>query len=759
MQHDSRIFVGIAAYCDSEVVPTVQDLFAKATVPSRVTVGVCWQFRDGKDPRELSFGEHGGQVRVVAHEASESEGVCWARRQAEMLLEEEEYVLQTDAHMRFVAGWDELMLNELAACGKQEKCVLSAGPAGYTLPDQLSPNPRLAIKRLAPFTASGKLLCRPESLGKPPVHPLLVKLIAAEYVFSPASRVHQVPTDPSLYHEQEELAMSARLFTHGWDVYCPTQVLLYHNYYSQHPKDVRPRLLHWQENKQWREYSTRACERMEALFNGNSAERLGEFGCGTERPLAHFVNELGIDFAGRAVSDRGLLLQFVPGIENYRRRPIRISEHRSEKPRYIPVDASKNGATSETTDVDRPIPLPAVLAGHTDTVPAETDLAWRQPTSLKKGDFVPFLWLKDQDRNDRGMHLYAGRQCAMWFLPKSNGEWLGNFFKEMKGRSKEFHAINAYRVFVIPASCEELSKIQSEHQADFNIWADPDGTFCSLFGCQVEAGDLKQAGYALLNENLRIIEMRHFTQPASSADELLSRMNGIHQAIMPPMTFDQPVAPVLHVPNVLTPQQCDSVIKFFRLNRRIAGKVGAGKSYVSTAKVRTDCIVKNRKMLRALDTQFSRTLYPEVEKVFGFKVTHRELFKIGHYPGDKNGYFKDHRDNFDKPLSYRRCALTLNLNDDYEGGEVQFKEYGNHLYRAPAGSAVVFPCSLMHGVRPITAGDRFMMVTFMYDEPGFELKKQLFAHDVRKNFEDDIVRADVLPQCLDPRLLQESPRE
>jgi len=41
-------------------------------------------------------------------------------------------------------------------------------------------------------------------------------------------------------------------------------------------------------------------------------------------------------------------------------------------------------------------------------------------------------------------------------------------------------------------------------------------------------------------------------------------------------------------------------------------------------------------------------------------------------------------------------ALTLNLNEGYEGGHLRFPEYGAYLYRPGAGGAVVFSGSHLH---------------------------------------------------------------
>jgi predicted 2-oxoglutarate/Fe(II)-dependent dioxygenase YbiX len=61
-------------------------------------------------------------------------------------------------------------------------------------------------------------------------------------------------------------------------------------------------------------------------------------------------------------------------------------------------------------------------------------------------------------------------------------------------------------------------------------------------------------------------------------------------------------------------------------------------------------------------------------------------------------------------------ALSLNLNDDYEGGQLRFPEYGNHLYRPDAGAALIFSCAHLHEVLEVTAGRRFVLLSFLYGE-------------------------------------------
>jgi predicted 2-oxoglutarate/Fe(II)-dependent dioxygenase YbiX len=60
--------------------------------------------------------------------------------------------------------------------------------------------------------------------------------------------------------------------------------------------------------------------------------------------------------------------------------------------------------------------------------------------------------------------------------------------------------------------------------------------------------------------------------------------------------------------------------------------------------------------------------------------------------------------------------VSINLNDDFEGGGLVFPEYSARVYRPPVGGALVFSCSLMHAVLPMTRGRRYACLPFVYDD-------------------------------------------
>jgi predicted 2-oxoglutarate/Fe(II)-dependent dioxygenase YbiX len=98
------------------------------------------------------------------------------------------------------------------------------------------------------------------------------------------------------------------------------------------------------------------------------------------------------------------------------------------------------------------------------------------------------------------------------------------------------------------------------------------------------------------------------------------------------------------------------------------------------------------------------------------------------YASEDGGHFRPHRDNTTRGTSHRRFAVSINLNSEFEGGEVGFPEYGPRTYKAPAGGAVVFSCSLLHSVSRVTAGRRLAFLPFIYDDEAARIREANNAH-------------------------------
>jgi predicted 2-oxoglutarate/Fe(II)-dependent dioxygenase YbiX len=130
-------------------------------------------------------------------------------------------------------------------------------------------------------------------------------------------------------------------------------------------------------------------------------------------------------------------------------------------------------------------------------------------------------------------------------------------------------------------------------------------------------------------------------------------------------------------------------------------------------KRRRDHTVEDQQLLRELTRHIGDRVFPELQKAFAFAAGGFEGFKIGCYTAEDRGHFEAHRDNLSTATAHRRFGLTLNLNDDYDGGELRFPEYGPTRYRPAAGEALVFSGTHLHEVLPVERGRRFVLLSFV----------------------------------------------
>jgi predicted 2-oxoglutarate/Fe(II)-dependent dioxygenase YbiX len=100
-----------------------------------------------------------------------------------------------------------------------------------------------------------------------------------------------------------------------------------------------------------------------------------------------------------------------------------------------------------------------------------------------------------------------------------------------------------------------------------------------------------------------------------------------------------------------------------------------------------------------------------------------ERYLVGCYDGSEGGHFRAHRDNTTRGTAHRRFAITINLNDAFEGGELVFPEYGPRRYKTPPGAAVIFSCSMLHAVEPVRSGRRLAFLPFLYDDVAAQVRE------------------------------------
>lgn len=179
------------------------------------------------------------------------------------------------------------------------------------------------------------------------------------------------------------------------------------------------------------------------------------------------------------------------------------------------------------------------------------------------------------------------------------------------------------------------------------------------------------------------------------------------------------VAPVLIVPDVLDGDTRAALIAACEADNRPSGMLrevdGAVRLLADgSSKARRDHHLAGA-LAETVTGLIGRRLLPEIHKAFAFRATRFEAFKVVRYDAGA-GWFRPHRDNTTPDAAHRAFAMTLNLNDGYEGGALRFPEYGPDLYKPPPGAAIVFSGSHLHEATDVTDGTRYALLTFLWGE-------------------------------------------
>jgi hypothetical protein len=186
-------------------------------------------------------------------------------------------------------------------------------------------------------------------------------------------------------------------------------------------------------------------------------------------------------------------------------------------------------------------------------------------------------------------------------------------------------------------------------------------------------------------------------------------------------------APVLTVPQIFDPSLCERLIELYNeAGGREIGTVErngeALKRFDPEFRKRLDYYVADEPTVIRCKESLATRLLPLVFRAFQFRATRVERWLVGCYDAKTGGHFRPHRDNTVALAAHRRFAVTINLNAGYDGGDLVFPEYGRKAYRPAIGEAIVFSCSLLHEVTPVTSNCRYAFLSFLYDEAGEKMR-------------------------------------
>lgn len=340
---------------------------------------------------------------------------------------------------------------------------------------------------------------------------------------------------------------------------------------------------------------------------------------------------------------------------------------------------------------------------------------------LRPGDPAP-MFRTATDTNPRYVFdTIAGRYIILAFLcsasqfATADADW--NTLRQAQ-QSGMFDGVRAAAFVVSVDPADDAPRLR-DMLPGLRVFRDRDGSLSRLYGAasQPTAGEGAYSSFALLLDPLlRVIA----TAPGGRVGDLLDVLGTLPPPALHAGT--ETPAPVLVLPRVLEPAFCAHLVALYEAQgggesgfmREIDGRTVGMLD--PAMKLRKDLTIEDASLTAQLRTRLARRLVPEMLKAFQFNATRIERYIVACYDAADGGHFRAHRDNTTPKTVHRRFAVTINLNDDFDGGELWFPEFGPRRYRPPIGCAVVFSCSLLHEATRVTRGRRYATLPFLFDE-------------------------------------------
>ena len=173
----------------------------------------------------------------------------------------------------------------------------------------------------------------------------------------------------------------------------------------------------------------------------------------------------------------------------------------------------------------------------------------------------------------------------------------------------------------------------------------------------------------------------------------------------------------------LSKEECYDILdKFLNVELEVA-EVSHTKSYDSLIKIRDSKIVFTQ--LPYYKKKLETLLRNEII-IKGFELDEIENFQFTKY--ELNGHYDWHTDSSDSGYYAKRfCSVVIQLNDEYDGGELLYKDTNDDVveFKKGVGNLFIFNSSTSHKVNPIIRGERYSLVSWISLKEILNFKKTL----------------------------------
>ena len=319
MAKKETILVHLPAYRDPELVPTIKSALENAKYPNRIHFGICRQFAEEDGFDNLDQWRSDKRFHIMDVPYKEAQGLPWARAQInEKLLTNQDYICQLDSHHRFAKDWDEELItmhNGLEAKG--HKPILAAYLPLYTpFNDPGGRTMEPWQQQFACFYPHGTIFIRPGLLKgwQDMTEPPMSRFLSGHFCFARSAWAKEIKHDPEIYFSGEELNLTVRSYTHGWDLFHPHKLVIWHSTM----REERSGILKWDDDAKngvdWWRKQDHARKRIRVLLRTEEDPNidLKGYDLGTVRSLRDYEKYAGVHFQTKSVQPYTLNNEYPP---------------------------------------------------------------------------------------------------------------------------------------------------------------------------------------------------------------------------------------------------------------------------------------------------------------------------------------------------------------------------------------------------------------------------------------------------------------
>jgi len=313
------ILVHLPSYRDPELIPTIKDALKNAKYPKRIHFGICRQFNPDDKFDNVDEYRKDPRFKIMDVPYQEAQGLPWARAQInDVLLTDEDYVLQLDSHHRFAKDWDITLIGMHNQMEKKGHKPLIAGYLPLYNPFN-DPADRADVpwqSQFACFYPHGTIFIRPALLSgwENMTEPAPARFLSGHFAFGRSQWARDVKHDPDIYFSGEEINLSVRSFTHGYDIFHPHRLIIWHSTM----REERSGMLKWDDDAKlgvdWYNKQEYARKKIRVLFGAEKDESIifGDYGVGSVRTVADYEAFAGVNFKEKKVQEYALDNKYPP---------------------------------------------------------------------------------------------------------------------------------------------------------------------------------------------------------------------------------------------------------------------------------------------------------------------------------------------------------------------------------------------------------------------------------------------------------------